>query len=130
MKKYILGLFAVLLTGCASMPEPQYVSVNNYQHYNCQQLTNEFNRTTQYINANANKNTGLQASGVGIGLGIGRGGIYPSISVGLGTINRASNRNNLAIAMGERDAIVQSGKLKNCAFSQNVPLYGSKSSIN
>lgn len=121
MKKLALtGLVMVVLTGCATTPTPQYVSANNYQHYNCEQLATEYNRTTQYINANANKSTGLQASGVGIGLGIGRGGIYPSISVGLGTINK-SNRNNVSIAMGERDAVVQAGKLKGCGFSQNIP---------
>lgn len=127
MKKLLLtGLVATILTGCASMPTPQYVSVNNYQHYQCQQLTSEFNRTTQYINANANRNVGLRTSGVGIGLGIGRGGIYPSISVGLGTVNHASQRNNLAIAMGERDAIVQAGRVKGCDFSKNIRLYSEK----
>lgn len=122
MKKLAMtALIATALTGCASLPQPQYVSPNTYQSYDCSQLSGEYNRLAQYIDANANQRTGLTMSGIGLGIGIGRGGIYPSVNLGLGSVN-TGNRNNLAIALGERDAIVQSARLKQCGFVTGLKL--------
>lgn len=119
--------FALFLTGCASTPTPQYVSPNTYQSYDCTALTSEYNRLTQYINANQNRSSGFNMSGVGIGIAGGRHGIYPTVSFGLGKAN-ASKNNNLSIAMGKRDAIViaQSARMKECAFAHGVKLFSEK----
>lgn len=127
MKK-LIGLSLViglLMNGCASVPKPEYVSPNNYQSYDCSQLVIEYNRLTQYINANNHQNTGFSTTGIGLGVGIGRGGVYPNVSIGVGTGN-GGNRSNLAIALGERDAIIQAGRLKQCSFVNNLKLYGER----
>ena len=113
------------LTGCMTTPTPEYVSANNYQSYDCVALANEQTRLNQYIDANANQRTGLQASGIGIGVSGNRHGIYPTVSVGLGSIN-GGNRHNLSIAMGQRDAMVQAARLKQCSFATGIKLYSEK----
>lgn len=113
------------LTGCMTTPTPEYVSANNYQSYDCVALANEYTRVNQYINTNANQRTGLQASGIGIGVSGNRHGIYPTVSVGLGSIN-GGNRHNLSIAMGKRDAMVQAARLKQCPFATGIKLYSEK----
>ncbi|WP_394261100.1 hypothetical protein [Moraxella boevrei] len=118
------ALTILAMTGCASTPTPQYISPNTYQNYDCNTLMSEYNRTTQYINANQQK-SGLTMSGVGIGIAGGRHGIYPTVSFGVGKAN-SGNQNNVSIAMGERDAILQSGRMKQCAFSRGVKLYSEK----
>lgn len=125
MKKFTFaaGIASVMLSvvGCSTMPQPQYVSPNTYQNYDCNQLASEYNRLTQYIEAN--QQSGLSVSGIGFGLGVGigrHGGVYPSVNVGLG--NNAGNRNNLAIVLGERDAIVQSARMKQCNFVTGLKL--------
>ena len=113
------------LTGCMTTPTPEYVSANNYQSYDCFALANEYTRVNQYIDANANQRTGLQASGIGIGVSGNRHGIYPTVSVGLGSIN-GGNRHNLTIAMGQRDAMLQAARLKQCPFATGIKLYSEK----
>lgn len=119
LKTASLLLSVAIITGCASTPTAQYVSPNTYQSYDCNALTNEYNRLTQYLNANKNPSA-LNMSGIGVGITGGRYGIYPTISFGVGKAN--SNNNNIGIALGEKDAIVQSGRSKQCAFSQGVKL--------
>ncbi|MFW2178231.1 MULTISPECIES: hypothetical protein [unclassified Moraxella] len=129
MKKLTLlalatSVISTTFVGCATTPSPEYISPNTYQTYDCNALSNEYNRVTQYINANQHQG-GLTMSGVGIGIGIGRGGIYPNISLGVGQANTA-NRSNLAIAMGQRDAMIQSARLKQCGFAQGLKLSSEK----
>ena len=122
MKKPIfLTMLIVSLGGCSTLPSAQYVSPNTYQHYDCTQLNIEYNRVAQYISTSSTQNSGLSMSGIGLGIGIGRGGVYPSVNIGLGNIN-GGNRNNLAIALGERDAIVQDARMKQCGFANNLKL--------
>lgn len=131
MKKLAISILlataaTVGLTGCMTTPIPEYVSANNYQSYDCVALANEYTRVNQYIDANANQQrTGLQASGIGIGVSGNRHGIYPTVSVGLGSIN-GGNRHNLSIAMGQRDAMVQAARLKQCPFATGIKLYSEK----
>lgn len=122
-KTSLISCLTLGLVGCASTPTPQYVSPNNYQTYDCQQLTTEYHRLSQYINHH-NKNKGFRATGVGIGISAERGGIYPSISVGMGSVG--GNQNNLAIAMGEHDAVIQTSRLKQCQFANNIQLFTEK----
>lgn len=65
---------------------------------------------------------------MGIGITGGRGGIYPSISFGVGTgsSTRAARNNTLARLYGEHDAMVIASRQKNCAFAQNIKIYGEK----
>mgnify|MGYP000179718238 CR=1 FL=1 len=126
MKKFLLLSIALLsLGGCATLPTPQYTSPNTYQQYDCTQLNIEYNRVAQYISASASQHTGFSMSGIGIGIGVGRGGVYPTVNVGLGSVN-GGNRNNLAIALGERDAIVQAARIKQCSFVSNLKLINEK----
>lgn len=130
MKKLFISMLWVTtittaLTGCMTTPTPEYVSANNYQSYDCTQLANEYTRVNQYIDANANQRTGLSASGIGIGVAGGRGGIYPTVSIGLGSVT-GGNRHNLSIAMGQRDAMVQAARLKQCGFANGIKLYSER----
>lgn len=118
----MLGL--ALVTGCASTPKAQYISPNTYQSYDCTALTNEYNRLTQYLNTNKNPSA-LTMSGVGFGITGGRHGIYPTVSFGVGKANN-SNSNNIGIAMGERDAVIQSGRMKQCSFVSSAKLSSEK----
>lgn len=127
LKKFTLTAIAVAtiaLTGCATTPAPTYVSADKYQAYDCNLLASEYNRLDQYI-ASAPRTSGLRSTGIGIGIGAGRGGIYPTISMGVGS-GGSGNNANIATALGERDAVVQSARLKHCAFGNNVKLYGEK----
>jgi hypothetical protein len=114
-------LVPLMLVGCASTPKPEYIPANTYQGYDCTQLHAEYNRVSQYLSANQTQ-SGITMSGVGIGIGIGRGGIYPSVNVGVGQAN-SSSRNNIAIALGQRDAIIQAGRIKQCMFVNGHKLY-------
>ena len=119
-----LTVAVLMLTGCATMPTPTYITTDKYQSYDCGTLASEYNRIDQYV-ATAPRAGGLRSTGIGIGIGAGRGGIYPSISMGVGSGGNA-NKSNLALAMGERDAVIQSARLKRCAFANTVKVYGEK----
>ena len=128
MKKLFISMLLATtsmaaLTGCMTTPTPEYVSPNNYQSYNCIQLANEYTRVSQYIDSN--HRMGLQASGIGIGVSGNRHGIYPTVSVGLGSVN-GGNRHNLSIAMGQRDAMVQAARQKQCPFAIGIKLFSEK----
>lgn len=124
-KTALLATFiALTMAGCATTPTPTYVSADKYQAYDCNLLGSEYTRLDQYI-ATAPRTGGLRSTGIGIGLGAGRGGIYPSISIGMGAGNSGNNA-NIATAMGERDAVVQSARLKQCGFAKNLKLSNEK----
>lgn len=121
----VVGTAILGVTGCATTPKPSYVSPNQYQNYDCGKLNIEYNRLMQYISTASSQHNGLTVSGVGLGIGIGRGGVYPNVNIGLGQTT-GGNRNNLAIAMGEREAIVQAARMQHCAFANGVKLYGER----
>lgn len=118
------AIITLTLTGCATTPTPAYVPADKYQAYDCNLLTSEYTRLDQYI-ATAPRSSGIRSTGVGIGIGAGRGGIYPTISMGMGT-GSGGNTANIATAMGERDAVVQSARLKQCGFATGLKLYSEK----
>lgn len=124
MKKvFVIGAISAIIatiSGCASTPTAQYVSPNTYQSYDCNALSSEYNRLTQYLNANKNPSA-LAMSGIGVGITGGRHGIYPTISFGVGKAN-STNNSNIGLALGEKDAIVQSARLKHCSFANSVKL--------
>ena len=120
------GLF---MTGCASTGNvtPQYVAPSTYQSYDCTALTQEYTRLGNYIQQaqSSASSSGITTTGIGIGMSAGRWGISPNINVGLGR-NRSSQANNAKLSrlQGERDAIVQSARMKNCTFATNLKVYG------
>lgn len=119
------GIFG--LSGCASTGNvtPQYVPPSTYQNYNCQALTQEYNRVNRYVDAARNEQSTLSTSGVGVGVSAGRWGISPNISFGLGKSNNTKARDaKLSRLYGERDAIIQSARIERCSFANGVKIYG------
>lgn len=132
MKKTLIALTAaaLTLTGCATTGNiaPQYVSPNNYAAHDCAYLQSEVARVSTLAEKTQNQQTSLSSTGLGIGIAGGRGGIYPTISfgVGSGSSTRAARTNTLAKLYGEHDAMVIAARQKNCAFAQNIKIYGEK----
>lgn len=130
MKAIAFGALAAaaLLTGCASTGNiaPQYVNPSNFQAYSCDQLQAEVDRVGALVKQTQKQQVGLSASGIGIGITGGRGGIYPSISFGVGAGNtqRAAKNNALAKLYGEHDAMIIAARQKSCAFAAGVKIYG------
>lgn len=130
MKALFIGAAAaaLALTGCATTGSvaPQYVNPTTYQNYDCNALQSEVNRVTKLVEQTQNQQIGLSASGVGIGITGGRHGIYPTISLGMGTGNsqRAAKQNTLSRLYGEHDAMIVTARQKGCAFAQGVKIYG------
>ena len=119
------GIFG--LSGCASTGNitPQYVPPSTYQNYNCQTLSQEYNRVNRYVDAARNEQSTLSTSGVGVGVSAGRWGISPNISFGVGKSNNTKVRDaKLSRLYGERDAIVQSARIQRCSFVNGVKIYG------
>lgn len=115
------------LSGCATSGNltPQYVPPSTYQGYNCQSLTQEFNRVNAYAEGTRNERSSISTSGVGVGISAGRFGISPNISFGLGQSNDNKARDaKLSRLYGERDAIVQSARMQRCSFADGIKLYG------
>ncbi len=115
------------LSGCASTGNitPQYVPPSNYQGYDCQTLSQEYNRVNRYVEATRNEQSSLSTSGVGIGVSAGRWGISPNISFGVGKSNNTKARDaKLSRLYGERDAIIQSARVKRCSFANGIKIYG------
>ncbi|WP_201575606.1 MULTISPECIES: hypothetical protein [Psychrobacter] len=115
------------LSGCASTGNitPQYVPPSNYQGYDCQTLSQEYNRVNRYVEAARNEQSSLSTSGVGIGVSAGRWGISPNISFGVGKSNNTKARDaKLSRLYGERDAIIQSARVKRCSFANGIKIYG------
>lgn len=115
------------LSGCASTGNitPQYVPPSTYQGYDCQTLSQEYNRVNRYVEAARNEQSSLSTSGVGIGVSAGRWGISPNISFGVGKSNNTKARDaKLSRLYGERDAIIQSARVKRCSFANGIKIYG------
>ncbi len=115
------------LSGCASTGNitPQYVPPSTYQGYDCQTLSQEYNRVNRYVEAVRNEQSSLSASGVGIGVSAGRWGISPNISFGVGKSNNTKGRDaKLSRLYGERDAIIQSARVQRCSFANGIKIYG------
>ena len=115
------------LSGCASTGNitPQYVPPSNYQGYDCQTLSQEYNRVNRYVDAARNEQSTLSASGVGVGVSAGRWGISPNISFGVGKSNNTQARDaKLSRLYGERDAIIQSARIQRCSFANGIKIYG------
>lgn len=106
-----------LLLACASAPvKPTYVSSAIYKDYSCAQLEKEYRRVNTHINTSNTKKPFFDTTGIGVGIHAGRGGVYPTVSVGMG--RGASNDNpQLSRLLGERDAIAESAHFKGCDFS-------------
>ena len=120
-----VGVFA--LSGCASTGNvtPQYVPPSTYQNYDCQALSQEYNRVNRYVEAARNEQSTFAASGVGVGISAGRWGISPNISFGVGKSNNTKARDaKLSRLYGERDAIVQSARIQRCSFANDIKIYG------
>lgn len=130
MKILALGIVAVIatLTGCASTGKiaPQYINPNTYQAHDCQTLQQEVTRVTNIISQTQKQQFSLASTGVGIGLTGGRGGIYPTISIGMGSgsSQRAAKNNTLSKLYGEHDAMIIAARQKSCGFATGVKIYG------
>lgn len=114
----LTALSTVLLVGvvgCASKPTPTYVSSTVYKDYSCAQLNQEYKRVNTAISADNNAGSILTSTGVNIGVHAGRGGIYPTVSLGLGSSKDTTNH-KLSRLLGERDAVAQAAKFKGCDF--------------
>lgn len=125
---FIAVATALALTGCATTGKvtPHYVNPTTYQNHTCDTLQSEVNRLTKLVEQTQNQQIGLSASGVGIGITGGRHGIYPTISLGIGTGNgqRAAKQNTLSRLYGEHDAMIVAARQQACAFVQGVKIYG------
>lgn len=114
---------ALLLSACASTGKiaPAYVNPTNYQTLSCDNLSGEVRRVSVLASQTQQEQSSLSATGLGIGITGGRHGIYPTISFGVGKAN-STNNSNIGLALGEKDAIVQSARLKHCSFANSVKL--------
>ena len=115
------------LSGCATTGNltPQYVPPSTYQSYDCQALSQEYIRVNRYVDAARSEQSTLSTSGVGVGVSAGRWGIAPNISFGVGKSNDTKSRDaKLSRLYGERDAIIQSARVKRCGFANGIKIYG------
>lgn len=110
--RFVALLSVLMLAACAT--KPVYVSTSNYMGFSCANLQNELVR----IDAHLNKLNGfsLETKGVGVGLSAGRWGVSPHITFGLGS----SNKQTKARLLGERDAVLETAKIKQCQVSSNL----------
>ena len=116
-----------ILSGCATSGNltPQYVPPSTYQNYDCQTLSQEYNRVQRYVEGTSKERSTLSSSGVGIGVSAGRWGISPNISFGVGQSNDNKARDaKLSRLYGERDAIIQSARIQRCSFANGMKIYG------
>lgn len=122
-----LAASSLLFSGCATTGNisPQYIPPSNYQSYDCNGLAAEYNRINTYVDQTQKQQTTLSASGVGIGVSAGRWGISPNISFGVGkSANTQARDAKLSRLYGERDAVVQSARLKQCSFANGLKVFG------
>ena len=62
---------------------------------------------------------------MGVGVSAGRWGISPNITFGIGKSSNSQARDaKLSQLYGERDAVVQSARLKKCAFATGLKVFG------
>lgn len=119
------GIFG--LSGCATSGNltPQYIPPSTYQNYDCQALSQEYNRVERYVEAARSEQSTLSSTGVGVGVSAGRWGISPNISFGLGQSNDRKARDaKLSRLYGEADAIIQSARIQRCSFANGIKIYG------
>ncbi len=119
----------VLLSSCASTGNiaPQYVAPSTYQSYDCQNLTQEYNRIHSYVKQAQSEQTSFATTGIGVGISAGRWGISPNINIGMGRSDNSQARDaKLARLYGERDAVIQSARIKHCPFAADLKVYGEK----
>lgn len=129
MKKIIpLAIVMSLLAACASTGKiaPAYVNPNNYQTQSCENLSEEVRRVTTLAKQTEQEQTSLSSTGLGIGIVGGSGGIYPSISFGVGTGNQNNNskKARLSKIYGEHDAMIVAARKKGCEFANHIKIYG------
>lgn len=106
----------LMVAGCASAPvKPTYVSSAVYKDYTCAQLEQEYRRVNEHVRTTSTERKGFDMTGIGVGITAGRGGVYPSVSVGMGRGSDSSNP-RLSRLLGERDAVVESARFKGCDF--------------
>ena len=117
----------LVISGCASTGNvtPQYIPPSTYQTYDCSALSQEYQRIQSYINKESRSYSGLTTTGVGVGVSAGRWGISPNINIagGKSTNNNARDA-KLSRLFGERDAVIQSARMKQCAFAAKLKVYG------
>lgn len=121
----VVGIFG--FSGCAttSTLTPQYIPPSNYQSYDCSALAQEYNRVNLYAEAAKNEQSKISMSGVGVGISAGRWGISPNITFGVGQSSDTNARDaKLSRLYGERDAIIQSARIKSCGFADGIKIYG------
>ena len=76
MRSIIFLVLGALIAGCATQPSDlptTYVSPNQYQHYSCEQITMEMNRTSRKANelqARLKKDADNDAAQMAVGLNI------------------------------------------------------------
>ena len=117
----------VVLAGCATTSNisPQYIAPSTYQGYDCAGLQQELSRIDSYIEQAKSQQTTLAATGVGVGVSAGSWGISPNITFGIGKSSNSQARDaKLSRLFGERDAAIQSARLKKCAFVAGQKVYG------
>lgn len=119
---------ALLLSACATTKgiTPQYINPTAYDAHTCQSLEQEIARVSRTAAATEKQQVGLSSTGLGIGISAGRGGIYPTISFGVGQSSGAtsSKKATLAKLYGEHDAMVLNARQKGCAFAGGMKVYG------
>lgn len=123
----IIASLSLALTACATKTiAPSYVNPNLYTQQSCQTLAEEIRRVETLAAATEKQNTPLSATGIGIGITGGRHGIYPTISMGVGSQSGAiaAKKERLAKLYGEHDAMVIAGRQKGCAFARTIKIYG------
>lgn len=122
----LLAGTAIWLSGCATTQlTPQYIPPSTYQSYDCTQLLNERQRVERYITNTRQQQSTLSTTGVGVGVSAGRGGIYPNISFGIGKSQNTQARDaKLSRLYGERDAIIQAGRIQRCQWANGLKVYG------
>ncbi|MDO4426921.1 MAG: hypothetical protein Q4B88_02215 [Moraxella sp.] len=124
----ITALSAAVLSGCTTTGgiAPQYINPNTYNAYSCDGLSQEINRVSRLADSTEKQGSPLSSTGVGIGLAGGRGGIYPTISLGVGRASGASSqkKQTLARLYGEHDAMVVAARQKGCSFAGAMKIYG------
>lgn len=122
----IIASLSLALTACATKTiAPSYVNPNIYHTHSCQSLSDEIRRIESLAHATEQQNVPLSSTGLGIGIAGNRHGIYPTVSLGVGTGNGSqAKKEKLAKLYGEHDAMVLAGRQKGCGFAHNIKIYG------
>lgn len=126
LKSSALILSALALSACATTKgiAPQYINPTTYANHSCQSLAQEIERVSKVASQTEKQQSGLSASGIGVGIAAGRGGIYPTISFGVGQSTSNQKKATLSKLYGEHDAMVVSARQKGCAFADSIKIYG------